>query len=102
MLAISVNFDWIVYQMNVCSSFLHGEIKENIYIYLPKNCNLPGGKLCKLKKYKYGLKKSKYWYEKFHSFMSFQNFVRSENDYCLYFKIFNTFKMHVLVLILSR
>jgi len=71
LLAISVNFDWEVYQMDVCSAFLHGEIKENVYLYLPENCNLPSGKVCKLKKVIYGLKRApKYWYEKFQSFMS--------------------------------
>lgn len=98
LLAISVNFDWVVHQTDVCSAFLHGEIKENVFMYLPENCNLPKGKVCKLKKSIYGLKRApKYWYEKFHDFMSSQNFVRSENDHCLYFKISKTSTMYVLI-----
>ena len=50
LLAICVNFDWTVYQMDVCSAFLHGEIKENVFMYLPKNCSLPNGKDVNLKR----------------------------------------------------
>lgn len=98
LLAICVNLDWVIFQMDVCSAFLHGEIKENIFMYLPDNCNLPEGKVCQLKKAIYGLKRApKYWNEKFHEFMSTQNFIKSENDHCLYFRITDQFKIYVLI-----
>lgn len=100
LLAISVNFDWVIYQMDVCSAFLHGEIKEDLYMYLPENCNLPSGKVCKLKKAIYGLKRApKYWYEKFHDFMLSQKFVKSDNDHCLYFRITETSKLYLLIFV---
>lgn len=71
-----------VYQMDVVGAFLHGNIKENVYL------KLPDGKVCKLNKSLYGLKKSpKYWNEKFNNFMCKEHFIRSKNDYCLYSKI---------------
>lgn len=67
-------------------------------MYLPKNCNLPEGKVCKLKKAIYGLKTApKCWYEKFQDFMFSQGFVKSENDHCLYFKDSKDFKIFVLI-----
>lgn len=62
-----------VYQMDVAGAFLHGEIKEEVYIKLPNN------KVCKLNKSLYGLKTSpKYWNEKLDEFMCNQGFFKIE------------------------
>lgn len=80
--------------MDVCSAFLHEEVKESVFMYLPKNCNLPDRKVCKLKKAIYGLKMLlnvgmiNSWS---------QNFVRSENDHCLYFEISALSRMYVSI-----
>lgn len=50
LLAISVHFDCVVYQMDIHSAFLHGEIKEDVFMYLPKNCTFLDGKMFKFKK----------------------------------------------------
>lgn len=50
MLPVSVNFEWPVTELNVCSAFLHGELKENVFMCLLEICSLTNEKVCKLKK----------------------------------------------------
>lgn len=81
-----------VYQMDVVSAFLHGDIKEIVYI------KLHTGEICKLNKSLYGLKKApKYWNEKFDNFITKLGFTRSKNDSCLYFKREEGKYMYVLL-----
>ena len=46
-LAVCVHKGWTIYQMDVCNAFLHGELKEDLYMYLPSNYQITG-KVCKL------------------------------------------------------
>lgn len=87
-----------IYQMDVCSAFLNGDIKGNVYISLPKGFEQKEGTICKLRKSLYGLKTSpKSWNEKFHSVMMSLSFLRSENEYCLYTKATNSYKIFILL-----
>jgi len=87
MLALSTQFDFYFHQMDVTSAFLNGEIEEEIYLSKPLGMR-QDGKLLKLHKSLYGLKRSpRNWNNKFNEFMLEENFVRSKNDYCLYIKI---------------
>lgn len=81
LMAVATQKKQQVYQMDVTGAFLYGDIKETVYMRLPNN------KVCKLNKSIYGLKKSpRYWNTKFNDFMVKENFERSKNDPCLYFK----------------
>lgn len=74
-------------QMDVKSAFLHGEVKDDIYIYPPDGICCDKDRVLKLRKAIYGLKQSsKCWNEKINTFLVQYGFVRSENDYCLYSK----------------
>jgi hypothetical protein len=67
---------------------------------LPKNCNLPEGKTCRLNKSIYGLKKApKNWYEHFDSFMKDNLFEKSKIDYCLYIKVEQNERISVLIFV---
>lgn len=100
LLAVGVQKGWEISQSDVCSAFLHGEIEEDIYLSLPKNCKIPQGKICKLKKSFYGLKGApRCWYEKCHKFIISKGFTRSQYDQCLYFKIVNNKRMYVLIFV---
>ena len=89
-----------MYQMDVQSAFLYGEISDDIYMsFLGENKN-NSNTVCKLNKsiYYYGLKKSpKCWNTKFDSLMKEKGFVRSENDFCLYSKILSVSKTYILL-----
>jgi hypothetical protein len=55
--------------------------------------------VCRLKKSLYGLRQSpRQWYKKFDSFMVRQNYTRSEDDHCVYFKKLNNDIFIILVL----
>lgn len=85
LLSVAAHRRYQIHQMDVKGAFLYGEINENVYLKPPEGVTLPEGKVLKLKKSLYGLKKSpKYWYEKFNSTIIEYGFKRSENDYCLY------------------
>lgn len=57
-LALAAQESWLVYQLDVKSAFLNGDLKEEVYVKQPLGFVLPGleGKVCKLKKILYGLK----------------------------------------------
>lgn len=63
-LALCCKLSIPIYQMDVVSAFLNGEVKENIYISLPEGFKEEPGTVCKLKRSLYGLKGSpKCWNE---------------------------------------
>ena len=85
--------------MDVCNAFLHGDLKENLYMYLPKGYEIEN-KVCKLDKAIYGLKKAPlYWYQKFDSFMLDQGFYKNKCDNCLYVKINHNIVIYVLIFV---
>lgn len=73
--------------MNVKSAFLHGTIKEDIYMRKPEGIESNNDLVCKLNKALYGLKQASLnWNNKFNEFAKSQQLRRSENDPCLYVK----------------
>jgi len=76
--------------MDVNTTFLHGDLEEEIYMKQPKGLAVKGKKelVCKLKKSMYGLKQSaRMWYQKFDTFIWGLGFPRSKEDHYLYFKL---------------
>ena len=76
-------------QMDVKTSFLHGDLDEDIYMQQPEGFAVPGKEhlVCKLRKSLYGLKQApRQWYQKFDTFMHSHGFKRSAEDPCLYVK----------------
>lgn len=92
LLAVAVERNYNICQMDVKGAFLYGRIEEEVYIKPPQGySNINNGLIdkysLKLKKSLYGLKRSpKYWYEHFTEIITAYGFTRSENDYCLYIK----------------
>ena len=65
LLSVVVAFDFEVEQMQVKTTFLHGELEEEIYMKKLEGFMVKGKKalVCKLKKSLYGLKQSpRMWY----------------------------------------
>ncbi|MCO5574509.1 hypothetical protein L7F22_028294 [Adiantum nelumboides] len=75
-------------QMDVKTTFLHGDLHEDIYMQqLEGFVEKSKEDLVWLKKSLYGLKQASCeWYHKFHSFMLSQGYQRSNIDHCLYTK----------------
>eukprot|EP00253_Pinus_taeda_P009355 PITA_09355 len=77
-------------QMDVKTTFLHGDLEEEIYMKQPEGFAAKGKKelVCKLKKSLYGLKQSpRMWYQKFDTFIRGLGFTKSKAYNCVYFKL---------------
>jgi hypothetical protein len=89
LLSIAASFDLEVEQMDVKTTFLHGDLEEEIYMKQPEGFVVKGKKelVCKLKKSLYGLKQSpRMWYQKFDTYILGLGFVRSKDDHYVYSK----------------
>ena len=76
-------------QMDVITTFLHGDLYKEIYMQQPEEFVVPGKEhmVCKLTRILYGLKQApRQWYKKFDSFMTKSEFSKAEKDPCYYFK----------------
>ena len=89
LISLAVNFDWPLRQYDIKNAFLHGDLKEEIYMNI-----LPGygdstmkGKVCKLKKALYGLKQSpRAWFGRFSQAMKALDFKQCNGEHTLFFK----------------
>ena len=79
-------------QLDVKTTFLFGDLEEDIYMIQPEGFILQGQEnlFCKLRKSLYGLKQApRQWFKKFDSFMHRIGFERCEADHCCYVKFFD-------------
>jgi hypothetical protein len=100
LLSVVAAFDFEVEQMDVKTTFLHGDLEEEIYMKQPEGYVVKGKKelVCKLEKSLYGLKQSpRMWYQKFDTYMLGLGFTRSKEDHCVYFKLIGD---HLIYLVL--
>ncbi|CAL2241227.1 unnamed protein product [Prunus armeniaca] len=79
----------VVHQMDVKTSFLNGDLDEEIYMEQPEGFIVKGQehKVCMLVKSLYGLKQApKQWHEKFDKVILEYDFKINEHDKCVYYK----------------
>ncbi|KAL9268686.1 Retrovirus-related Pol polyprotein from transposon TNT 1-94-like protein, partial [Drosera capensis] len=99
-MALVAYFDLELYQMDVKTAFLNGDIEEMIYMVQPESFEVddPKKMVCKLRKSMYGLKQaSRQWYHKFHQVILLYGFEMNVVDDCVYHK-FSGSKFIFLVL----
>ena len=61
--------------MDVKSAFLHGDLKEHIYMNQTEGYIEDSSLVCKLAKYRYGIKQApREWYSKMDAFLMSQRF----------------------------
>ena len=88
-LSIAVAENLHLEQLDVKTSFLHGNLEEYIYMTQLEGFEVLGKEnlVCKLHKSLYGLKQAlRQWYKKFNEFMSYSRFNRCDMDHCCYVK----------------
>jgi len=89
-IALATKYDWKLHQLDVKSTFLNGDLKEEIYLVQPKGFvkKVQEHLLCKLKMTLYGLKHApRSWYEKIDKFFFRKRFNKRKNDPNLYVKL---------------
>ena len=82
-----------IHQMDVKTTFLNGDLNEEIYMDQPEGFISLGQekKVCRLVKSLYGLKQApKQWHEKFDKVMMSNDFTINERDKCVYVKDTNS------------
>lgn len=88
-LALAAQKGWNVYQLDVKSAFLHGELTEDVYVEQPPGYVRKGEeeKVYKLKKALYGLKQApRAWYSKIEAYFVKEGFERCDHEHTLFVK----------------
>ena len=89
LLAIVTNLNLELHQMDVKTTFLNGELDEEIYMEQPVGFIVKGQerKVCKFQRSIYGLKQSsRQWYLRFHKVILTYDFKMIDEDHCVYVK----------------
>ena len=90
LLSLAANLDWHLQQYDVKNAFLHGDLKEEVYMSLPPGYDAPrtsGSVVCRLKKALYGLKQSpRAWFGRFRFTMKKYGYKQSDADHTLFLK----------------
>lgn len=86
-LSLALSKAWLIHQIDVKNAFLHGELKETVYMHQPMGFRDPDhpDHVCLLKKSLYGLKQApRAWYKKFADYVSTLGFSHSTSDHSLF------------------
>ncbi|KAK1609635.1 hypothetical protein QYE76_033308 [Lolium multiflorum] len=89
LLAIAAFFDYEIWQMDVKTAFLNGDIEEELYMVQPKGFVDPknADKVCKLQRSIYGLKQaSRSWNRRFDKVIKDFGFIQTHGEACIYKK----------------
>ena len=98
---MTVSLDLELNQLDVKTTFLHGDLGEEIYMDQPEGFEEAGKEhmVCKLKKSLYRLKQApRQWYKKFDSFMVGHGYTRIDTDHCVYVRTFRGNKFIIFLL----
>ncbi|CAN0896019.1 Retrovirus-related Pol polyprotein from transposon TNT 1-94 [Linum grandiflorum] len=88
LLALAAQKVWPLYQLDVKNAFLHGQLKETVYMECPPGYNQASeGMVCLLNRSLYGLKQApRAWFETFQTLILDSGFQQSSNDPSLFTK----------------
>jgi len=87
--AFVVQKGWAIYQLDVKSAFLHGELNEEVFVEQPRGYEKKGNeqKVYKLKRALYGLKQApRAWYSRIESYFVNEEFERCPHEPTLFIK----------------
>lgn len=89
LLVVAAQRNWCVYQLDVKSAFLYGELKEEVYVDQPQGFVKLGeeDKVYRLKKALYRLKQApRAWFSRIESYFKREGFEKSNYDHTLFLK----------------
>lgn len=87
--ALAARNGWKLYQFDVKSAFLHGELTEDVYVAQPQGFEVKGeeNKVYKLNKALYGLKQApRAWFSKIEGYFIKEGFEKNCDDHTLFVK----------------
>src|SRR3954468_17041130 len=90
LLAIAVFHDYEIWQMDVKTAFLNGNIDEELYMMQPEGFVDPkdADKVCKLQRSIYGLKQASLsWNQRFDKVIKSFGFIQTYGEACIYKKV---------------
>lgn len=88
LLALAVELDFRIHQMDITAAYLNGTLNEDIFMFQPEGCKEEGKEhlVCHLKRSLYGLKQSgREWNKCFDTFLKDFGLLRSKSDPCIYY-----------------
>ena len=100
-LGLAASLDLEIEQMDVKTTFLHGDLDKEIYMEQLEGFIIKGKEdyACKLKKSLYGLKQTPMqWYKKFESVMGEQGYRKTTSDHCVFVQKFSNDDFVILLL----
>ena len=89
LISLAVNLDWPLNQYDIKNAFLHGDLKEEVYMEFPPGYEgiTTKGKVCKLRKALYGLKQSpRAWFGRFSQALKTLGYHQCNGEHTLFFK----------------
>ena len=90
LLEIDAYFDYEIWQMDVKTAFLNGNLEENVYMIQPEGFMAPKDvvKVCNLKRSISGLKQaSRSWNLHFDEVVKGFGFIQNDEEACVYKKV---------------
>jgi hypothetical protein len=87
--ALAAQRGWVIYQLDVKSAFLYGELNEEVFVKQPCGYVQKGHehKVYKLKKALYGLKQApRAWYSRIEAYFMKEGFEKCDYEHTLFTK----------------
>ncbi|CAL2276266.1 unnamed protein product [Prunus armeniaca] len=89
-IALAAQRGWTVYQLDVKSAFLHGELNEDVFVEQPRGYEKKDSpnKVYKLKKALYGLKQApRAWFSRIEAYFVNEGFEKCHSEHTLFVKV---------------
>lgn len=99
LLQIAAAKKWEIHQMDVHNAFLHGDLREEVYMRLPQGFQgSDPTKVARLRKSIYGLKQApRCWFAKLSTALKTYGFIQNKSDYSHFSLIHEKIHLHILV-----
>lgn len=85
LMAVAVIKEWHILQMDVKNAFLHGDLTETIYMWVPVGLDSPPSSIFRLHRSLYSFKQApRAWFDKFQTTIIKAGFQQSHLDHSLF------------------